>query len=808
MFSLSVGLLLIAAIGQPASAATSAFERGQHYYAQQNWRAALESFLQAVNSSNEPTEQLSAHFYAAESALQLKDYSRAIAEYGKISESTAAGDLQGRARFRLAECSFLIGDLPTALAGFQQFVADIASDDLIGEAHNYMGEISLELRRYEAALESFAHVIETSDGKQTDRARLGMARALLALGRFDEVPVTLGRLCQGPDANIASEGLLILGRSKYERQQYNEALATFRRVYLLQADRRLDDRAHLAAGWALWKLSRFGEVASEVSGIEKSSESRIELHFLRGMTAYAMRDWHLAIDELLLATKNESPHKTAAMFYCGESALLGGNPKQARTLFQQLLDTEPDSSWSDDAMWGLARAAKASDDEAGFNAACEILRSKYPASDFAAQVRSLATAADGPLEEALAVPAIFEEASELERDGFYSGAIAAYCAFIKLDQESGLRTEALWRIARLHDRLKQYVEARKAYNDLLSEYPAFDRAVEVISNLARIESEAGDLAAAAGHYRNLVEKFPQSEQALEACYWLALAAADENQCKEAQWQVDWLLQRSDPASRTLSDTEQRIRLQTLCLGCQLWAGEDKWQTLADTLDNSHELTGESNLTARLEFWRAEAALRLGKIAEARRRFDALMPRVVGINEAWEPMVSLRRAQLAARSEDWQQVLALVDEIEHCCPEFELAYECDYLKGRALAGRGEMSAARASYSCVLENDWAAGTETAAMAQWMIGETFFHQKDYEQATQAYNRVIERHHFPEWQARSALQAGKCAELNDHWDNATKCYADALTRWGETKSGRELQARLKWVEQQVALREVTLRR
>jgi TolA-binding protein len=120
----------------------------------------------------------------------------------------------------------------------------------------------------------------------------------------------------------------------------------------------------------------------------------------------------------------------------------------------------------------------------------------------------------------------------------------------------------------------------------------------------------------------------------------------------------------------------------------------------------------------------------------------------------------------------------------------------------------MSAARMVYGHVLENDWAAGTETAAMAQWMIGESYFHQRNYELARVAYERVMERHHFPEWQARAALQAGKCAELGNHWEAAAKYYAEAAERWGDTKSAHELSARLRWVQKQVAQNQATLRR
>jgi cellulose synthase operon protein C len=96
----------------------------------------------------------------------------------------------------------------------------------------------------------------------------------------------------------------------------------------------------------------------------------------------------------------------------------------------------------------------------------------------------------------------------------------------------------------------------------------------------------------------------------------------------------------------------------------------------------------------------------------------------------------------------------------------------------------------------------------MAQWMIGETYFHQRDYEQARLAYERVIERHNISEWQARAALQAGKCAELSGNWQQATKYYEDALDRWRDTQSGKELEARLKWVDRQIAHKQATLSR
>ncbi|NOY30298.1 MAG: tetratricopeptide repeat protein [Planctomycetes bacterium] len=96
--------------------------------------------------------------------------------------------------------------------------------------------------------------------------------------------------------------------------------------------------------------------------------------------------------------------------------------------------------------------------------------------------------------------------------------------------------------------------------------------------------------------------------------------------------------------------------------------------------------------------------------------------------------------------------------------FPLQYEVDYLRGRAHAGLGEMPLARRDYQRVLSREAAKKTTTATMAQWMIGETFFQQNDYPRARLAYRKVIDKHTHPEWQAKAALQAEKCMELEQN--------------------------------------------
>ena len=123
------------------------------------------------------------------------------------------------------------------------------------------------------------------------------------------------------------------------------------------------------------------------------------------------------------------------------------------------------------------------------------------------------------------------------------------------------------------------------------------------------------------------------------------------------------------------------------------------------------------------------------------------------------------------------------------PDFEQQYEADYLLGRALAMLGEFQQARAAYCRAIDAPTAAGTETAAMAQWMIGESYLHQDRYEDAAREYLRTESLHEWPEWQAAGLVQAAKCYELLERPRPASETRARLLAKYGETTWAAEAQ-------------------
>ncbi len=123
---------------------------------------------------------------------------------------------------------------------------------------------------------------------------------------------------------------------------------------------------------------------------------------------------------------------------------------------------------------------------------------------------------------------------------------------------------------------------------------------------------------------------------------------------------------------------------------------------------------------------------------------------------------------------------------------------DYLIGRCLAADAKFAEARGSYEKVIHSTTGGKTETAAMAQWMIGETFMHQKEYAAALREYLKVEILYAYPAWQAAALLQAAKCHEFLDQWAEADRLYSRLLEAYPTTEFKEEATRRLQHVRKQ----------
>jgi TolA-binding protein len=139
---------------------------------------------------------------------------------------------------------------------------------------------------------------------------------------------------------------------------------------------------------------------------------------------------------------------------------------------------------------------------------------------------------------------------------------------------------------------------------------------------------------------------------------------------------------------------------------------------------------------------------------------------------------------------------LAQSVARRYPQFPQLYDADYLCGRALGSLARFDEAREAYSRVLQSPAASKTETAAMAQWMIGETYFHQKRYTAAVDSYERCLAEHAFPRWQAAALLQAGKCHMLQGDSASARRDLTRVVNDFADQPLSAEARTRLASLE------------
>jgi TolA-binding protein len=206
------------------------------------------------------------------------------------------------------------------------------------------------------------------------------------------------------------------------------------------------------------------------------------------------------------------------------------------------------------------------------------------------------------------------------------------------------------------------------------------------------------------------------------------------------------------------------------------------------------------LFASAEYWLAEASFRLGQYSEAEERLKGLSDSAANKPAGWLAMVELRKAQVLARKKQWLDAYTLAMQIAERFPDFERQHEADYTVGRCLASMGRFREAREAYQRVVDSDRGRNTELAAMAQWMIGETYFHQRNYVEAERAYLRVELLWDYPRWTAAALLQVAKCSEFQQRWEQAVERYEELTTRFADSRFAEEGRKRLIAARQRVA--------
>jgi TolA-binding protein len=230
--------------------------------------------------------------------------------------------------------------------------------------------------------------------------------------------------------------------------------------------------------------------------------------------------------------------------------------------------------------------------------------------------------------------------------------------------------------------------------------------------------------------------------------------------------------KSDPAVR------QTAMFQLLGIATELRNWDEVRQT-ADTLMSSFPMSKH--------FWyaqmrRAEADLNSMQVTKAVEGLQKVIaqkdqPDSTVATESWFGQAWILLAESYNRDKKYDDLAQTVEACRAWNPDFPSLYILDEIAGRALKAQGKFPEAMAAFQRIIEDKHGRRTETAAKAQFMIGEIYLLQKNYEKAEVEFLKLEILYKFPEWQAPALYQAGSCQEEMQHWKDAWRSY-DALVK------------------------------
>ncbi len=797
-------LAVAAKAGSPL-ADDAQFHLGALQYATQKYAEAIETFAAFETRLAESPWRSNARLGRGWALLKLERPDEAKPVFEGITSDRKVGI---QARYWLGLTQKAEQDWAAAAQTLLAAIVAAPEHELIPAVRFQAGDALLRAGDPEAAAEQFDHVIASpaGDNEWVDDALRGKVQVALQAGDHQALDREAAEFDKRfPKSPLKSDVGRMRARSLVQRKQHGTAVKLLEPLVAAGTSGRqdLEDRYLLALAYQ--GLKRHQDALAALLPVLDSAEGRLksDAQLTHGSLLVAVERYGDAVGPLE-AFLAGSPTGDQEVKGRGELAICyarSGRLDKAKKAYAELLEERPrhklvlptteqlaeaayeagDSQWSTQLFrWLMAESGSKEYELKGL---AGLGWSQLKGGRLAEAAATFEKLLQKSPPAAIATEAAMVRARIFEQLNQADPALAMYDLVIDKYPKSKEHPEALLAAARLRDGLQQDRQSAVLYERLATEYPEFPEVDAVLYEWAWVLGDLGKTAQSSVLFERLRKEHPQSRYWADATYRLARQAFAAKEYSRA----------SELTSQVLAEKpDAEIREHALYLRGQIAVTEQDWDQVGQAFGALADEFPESPSRLVAEYWVAETAYRRGDYPMAGELFDGLAQRTQGRRDAWLAMIPLRRAQVLAQLNKWSEAYIIASKIEAAYPNFEQQYEAEYLIGRCLASRADFQGARDAYLKVIRSSAGAKTETAAMAQWMIGETFFHQKNYQAALREYLKVEILYAFPTWQAAALLQAGKCRDLLGESREADKLYTRLMKEYPGTKFAKEAARRM----------------
>jgi cellulose synthase operon protein C len=736
---------------------------GMCQVAQQDWEQAAQTLQSALDSHPQHALAPSMTFWLADSMRQSGDLKSAQEGYSRVVKDWPQCEWADDSLEMLIQFALTASQFDRVVSLGEQFRAEYPASPLKDPVAQRLGRGYLKQKEYAKAIEILKPLTQTAAGGPSPAATSGAETSV-------------------SDTTLESEAVLqtnryYLGLAYLGDRQYEAALEALAQVQPAPDNQELSGGVRLAQAMAYAGLNRHADaieplqeyLAAQPPGPEAAA---CRVHLINSLVQSSCLDEALKMHGEVADLPTSPPGFEAATLRLAEAAYEAGKYDDSVELFGILIDDRQPPEWASKGWSGLGwcqfRAGKA---ESAIVAFTRLL-DQYPESPLAAE---------GAMIKAKALEQLARGAEALE----------AYLLVVTTYADSEHAAPAMMEAARLQETLGKKAEAIPLLRRLIQEYPEFKQLDAALYQLAWLLDEQGQAGEAERLFERIAEQYPGGIYWADTMYRLAERASRAGQYDRAKQFAERL---------TEAECDPDIRMHALYLRGQVAAFSQRWPEVATSLTALLEQFPESPLRATAECWIAEALYQQKDYAAAGQWFAKLEQKQLAEEDTWTAMIPLRRAQILAEQQQWAEAYELAGGIEERFPDFAKQYEADYVLGLCLSKQGKPSEALPHYERVIRSPEGGRTETAARAQWMIGEAYAAQCELEQALKAYYRVESLYNYPQWQAAALVQAGKCHELQGDDQNAALVWQQVISRFAKTPYAAEAAQRLERLNAKLA--------
>lgn len=673
----------------------------------------------------------------ADALYELADRrEQAIAEYARAAEMAQDPEIRGEALYAAAHTALALGNSSLARQYAEQFQKQVPKHVLTPEVTHVLAECDLAEGRFEEASRRFDE-LATGYPKhpQLFTWRLRQLVSLQFAGKHKEV-VQLGQAWGNQFSRPEDQSALltIVGASQLEMKDVKGAQESLLLALARSPKGPQSDRTMLLLASA---YSRLGQIAEARKVLEK-----------------------------LLGEYPQSALLDRAYYQLGEYCFSSGDYAAAEAAYREILQRFQQSPLVPGAMYQLACVLMKRNNLSEAERLCTTIVEKYVKDPVTAKARYLLALIYNQQGQPDRAMPVIEEAIQ----GGLSGAERAAALYVK-----GL----------IHIAKKEYDQAAGVFRSIIDENPDYADADKVIYQWAWAEKLAGREKESVTLFQRLADSYPNSSFSPEAKYHVASDYYNKGR-------YDWAATLYHDCYTRAQSADLKEKAIHRLGWCYFKLGQ--YENAAKTFTAQRSNFPQGSLLPDAIFMEAESTFRLERYSDALKLYEGLPPLDT---KEYEVLRLLHAGQAAAQTGQIERSLKYFGQLQQQFPDVPEAVQASFEIGMLHYNQGDHDSAWKRFQEVLQRAESVGGETAARAQFMIGEIQMERKQYEDAVKSFFRVAYGYQSPRWQAAALYEAARCFESLQRLAQAAKLYQELIEKFPESDRIADAKAKLETLKQ-----------